>query len=117
MCENFIDFDNTVENLSWVGVNISWEMEKDAVICTAIAVKPLLPSLGCKYLQMQTSAVSKLETGKLYPVGFGSECKESKAYKGRTTMILYSFYCEDLLSLIGIESLGWLTKKNKKLSS
>lgn len=52
MCENFIDFDNTVKNVSWVGVNISWEMEMDAVICTAIAVQPLLPSLGCKYLQM-----------------------------------------------------------------
>lgn len=51
LCENSSDFDNTVENVSWAGANISWEMEIDAVICTATAVKPLLPSPGCKYLQ------------------------------------------------------------------
>lgn len=115
MCENFIDFDNAVENVSWAGVNISWEMEMDAVICTAIAVQPLLPSLGSKYLQIQTSAVSNLEIGRLYPVGFGSECKEGKAYKDHTAVILYSFYCGVLLSLNDIESLGWLTKKKKKI--
>lgn len=79
MCENLIDFDKTLENVSWVGVIISWEMKMDAVIWTVITAWPLLPLLGGKYLQMVTSVVANLETGKLHPVGFGSEYKLARA--------------------------------------
>ena len=55
--------------------------------------------------------MSNVENGKLYTVGFGTECKEGEAYKGHTAMIFYSFHCEVLLTLNDIESLRWLTKK------
>lgn len=112
MCENLIDFDNTGENVSWVGVSISWEM--DGIICRAIAVQPFLPSPVCKYLQIWPSAVSNLETGHLYPLRFGGEGKEGKAHQGHTATILYSLYCEVVLFLNDIESLEWLIKKKKK---
>lgn len=40
MCENFIDFDKILENVSWVGVIISWQMKMDAAITQQLELGP-----------------------------------------------------------------------------